>query len=124
MGYEISIDKGHGIARVRLAGAMSHSENLRCRREVLEACLESKIHKILIDARQLSGKPTTIEIFDFAASWAGFWTRPRIMIAGVAPEDPSALEWWKFGESAAANRGVVTRAFSDLDQAHAWLSEA
>ncbi len=126
MGFEISIDDRHGIAEIRLARQMSYDEHLAARQELLELCRARKLRKILIDARDLCGKPpSTMELFDFGASWAklGLET-PALLVVGVLPRDTAARNWWEFGETVATNRGFVTRTFDHLEQARAWLRNA
>ena len=125
MEYEISIDNQHGIVEIRLVEHMRHSEHVKARDELLEICRVRKIHKILVDARRLKGTPpSTVEIFDFGASWAELALRTPTLLAGVLPQDPAVRKWWEFGETVAANRGFVSRSFDDVDQARAWLREA
>lgn len=125
MEYEITIDDPHGIAELRFLKPIPHSDHVRAREELLEVCRARKIHKILVDARKLTGTltatPTTMDLFDFGASWADLARRYPVAIAGVLPLDTTTRRWWKLGETVAVNRGVISRAFDDLDQAKAWL---
>ena len=125
MEIEITIDEEHGIAEVRLPPEVSPGEHRRIRERLLEICRDRKLRKILVDARGLRGAPpATIELFDFAASWAGLSRDVLPLVAGVAPQDAEARRWWKFGETVAANRGFETRIFDAVDPARAWLREA
>jgi len=126
MGYEISIDDPHGIAEIRLAREMSHGEHLQARDELFEICRARRLRKILVDARDLAGKPpSTFELFDFGASWARLGREtPALLVVGVLPRDAAARNWWQFGETVASNRGLVTRTFDDVEQARAWLRDA
>lgn len=125
MGYEISIDDRHGIAEIRFARQMSHSEHLMARDELLEICRVRKFRKILVDARGLTGTPpSTAELFDFGAAWAKLGRRTAILLVGVLPQDAATQRWWELGETVATNHGFMTRAFDDIDQARAWLQDA
>lgn len=128
MGYEISLDDHHGIVEIRFLKPIPHSDHVEARKEVLELCRAHNIHKILVDARRLTGtittKPTTVELFDFGVSWADLARRTPILLAGVLPQDTATQDWWRFGETVAVNRGLITRAFDDFDKAVAWLRDA
>jgi hypothetical protein len=125
MKYEISFDDQHGIVEIRFVESISHSEHVKARDELLEICRVRKIHKILVDARRLIGNPpSTMELFDFGASWAELAKRVPMLLAGVLPQDTATRQWWEFGETVAVNRGLMTRAFDDIDQARTWLRDA
>lgn len=125
MDYEIAIDDEHGIAELRLRNAISHAEHLKAREQLVEICRDHRLHKILVDARALRGAPpSTIDLFDFAASWGGLARDVRLVLAGVVPQDVATQKWWKFGETVAANRGFETRIFEEIDEARAWLQDA
>lgn len=123
MGYEISIDANSRIVQIRLADPMSNREHEKARVELIDVCRTENIHKILIDARKLVAAPSTMELFDFAASWPQSARQTPILLAGVLPEDKMARKWWRFGETVALNRGFATRPFNDLDEAVAWLRD-
>jgi hypothetical protein len=125
MAYVISIDVEHGIAELSFAGKTTHAEHVKAKADLLEKCAAHHISKILVDARRLEGQPpTTLEIFDFAVSWVEHARNNPVLLAGVLPRDASTREWWRFGESVAANRGFFTRGFDSLDEARAWLRQA
>lgn len=125
MGYRISIDEREKIAEIRFDDEMPHGDHVRARAELLEICRARNFHKILVDARSLAGTaPTTMELFDFGVSWAELAQQTRILLAGVVRQDVATQSWWKFGETVAVNRGLVTQAFDDIDQARSWLRDA
>ncbi len=124
MGYAISVDDADGIVEIRFFEALPHGEHLKARDEVLEICRSRKLRKILVDARELAvrGSPsTTTELFDFGVSWAQKGRGASIVLAGVLPLDANTRMQVRFGDNVAANRGLMTRGFDDIDQAKAWL---
>jgi hypothetical protein len=124
MKYEISLNDKYEIVEIRFVEPMSHSEHVKARDELLEICRVRKIHKILVDARKLTDNPpSTMELFDFGASWAELAKREPILLAGVLPQDAATRKWWEFGETVAVTRGLITRAFDDIDQATTWLRD-
>lgn len=124
MGYEIGIDERRGIAEIRLFREMAHSAHLRARRELLESCRTRGIRKILVDAADLTATPTAMDLFEFGAGWSDIAKGGALTVAGIAPRDAGAREQWRFGETVAMNRGLVTRAFDTVENARAWLETA
>ena len=97
--------------------------------EMLESVAVAKLTKVLFDGRMLVGEPKMIERFyygEFAArSVASFASRgvsPATRFAYVL-EEPM-LDPERFGETAAVNRGMIVRAFDNLEAARAWLGAA
>ena len=125
MGYEIRVDERREIVEIRLFQEMAGSAHLRAKGEVLERCRACGIRKILVDAADLTGRPpTTMDLFEFGAGWADIAKQGAVVLAGVPPTDAGARGWWKFGETVAINRGLVTRAFDKVENARAWLETA
>lgn len=124
MGYEITVDEGRGIVEIRLFHEMAHAAHVTAKSELLESCRARGIRKILLDATDLTGKPTVTDLFEFGASWADIAKQGPIVLAGVPPTDAAAREWWRIGETVAINRGLVTRTFDNLENARAWLETA
>ena len=95
--------------------------------EMLESVAVAKPTKVLFDGRMLIGEPEMIERFyygEFAArSVASFASRgvsPATRFAYVL-EEPM-LDPDRFGETVAVNRGMIVRAFDNLEAARAWLA--
>lgn len=126
MGYEISIDDRQGIVEIRLLEAVPHNEHVKARDELLEICRVRNIHRVVVDARWLviRDRPSTMELFDFGVSWSELARRTPVVLAGVFPRDAATRERLQFGETVATNRGFVSRAFDDIEEARAWLRDA
>lgn len=72
----------------------------------------------------VSDSPSMTELFTFGVSCAELARQTPILLAGVLPQDIATLEQVRFGEAVAANRGFVTWAFVDIEQARDWLRNA
>ena len=114
---------------VTATGEFSLDEAQRRFLEMLESVAVAKLTKVLFDGRTLVGEPKMIERFyygEFAArSVASFASRgvsPATRFAYVL-EEPM-LDPERFGETAAVNRGMIVRAFDNLEAARAWLGAA
>ena len=114
---------------VTATGEFSLDEAQRTFLEILESVAVAKLTKVLFDGSMLVGEPKIIERFyygEFAArSVASFASRgvsPATRFAYVL-EEPM-LDPERFGETAAVNRGMIVRAFDNLEAARAWLEAA
>ena len=114
---------------VTATGEFSLDEAQRRFLEMLESVAVAKLTKVLFDGRMLVGEPKMIERFyygEFAArSVASFASRgvsPATRFAYVL-EEPM-LDPDRFGETVAVNRGMIVRAFDNLEAARAWLEAA
>ena len=91
--------------------------------EILGAVRVSRSSRVLVDGRQVTGEPSTIERFfygDFVANEVRkIRRRSGLMFAYVLHEpvlDPMGL-----GAAVALNRGVTVKVFDDYQIAKAWL---
>lgn len=114
---------------VTATGEFSLDDAQRSFLEMLESVAVAKPTKVLFDGRMLIGEPEMIERFyygEFAArSVASFASRgvsPATRFAYVL-EEPM-LDPDRFGETVAVNRGMIVRAFDNLEAARAWLAAA
>jgi len=123
MTYEISIDDQLGIVEIRLLEAAPHSAHVKARDELLEICRTHNIRGMLVDARDLviRDRPSTLELFDFGVSWSELAKRTPVLVAGLLPRDAATRERVLFGDTVATNRGLVSQAFDDIEEARAWL---
>jgi hypothetical protein len=118
-----------GCLTVGAMGEFSLQEAKRTFLEMLEAVARHQIRKVLFDGRRLTGDPQTIERFyygEFAAdSVLQFKDRgvsPATKFAYILQEP--VLDPQRFGETVAVNRGMLVKAFDDLEDALGWLGLA
>jgi hypothetical protein len=123
MAYETMIDGEKGIIEVRLFGTAHHSDQLKVRDELIAVCRTRKIHKILIDARELkiNNEPSTMELYEFGVTWSKLSIEMKVILAGVLPLNSKAHADIMFGNTVASNRGFITRSFDDINKAREWL---
>ena len=111
---------------VRVKGEFSLEEAQRNFTEMLEALARHKVKKVLVDGREVTGEPRTIERFFYgkfaAAEVAEFAERgvSRATCFAYVLHEP-VLDPERFGETVAVNRGMRLRAFDALEDAHKWL---
>jgi hypothetical protein len=117
------------ILKVGAMGKFSLAEARRTFLEMLEALARHEVRKVLFDGRQITGEPQTMERFYFATfaadsviNFAARGISPATRFAYVL-EEP-VLDARRFGETVAVNRGMLVRAFDNLDDAIEWLGTA
>ena len=117
-----------GTLYVEVKGSFSLEEAQQNFTAILEDVREHGTEKILIDGREVSGEPATIERFyygEFVASAvkdlvdAG-WDRRHPQFAYVMREP--ILDPLRLGETVAVNRGMNVKVFENHYEAVEWLS--
>ena len=110
-------------------GDFSLQEAKRIFLEMLEAVARHQVKKILFDGRRLTGDPETIERFyygkfaaDAVLQFKDRGVSPAIQFAYVLKEP--VLDPHRFGETVAVNRGMLVKAFDNLEDALGWLGIA
>jgi len=123
MAYDLEIEAKDGILLVKATGTRSYQTILSISQDVLKACLEKKLKKVLIDVLDLEGRLGTLEAFEITDKYFPK-IRNRSVITHCALVDLKEFEpKYKFFENLAVNRGFLLRIFSDRDQAMAWLKK-
>lgn len=93
---------------------------------IVEALVQRPAQKVLVDARTVTGAPTTEERFAYSCFVAQAVSDLRCR--GISPSPWFAyvmvepvLDRKKFGETVAVNRGVMVRVFNNMEEAEHWL---
>ncbi len=118
-----------GFLRVVATGEFSLEEAESAFLNVIDAAAEHMCERILFDGRELTGEPNSIERFfygEFAAEMCvdflyvlfkrGYKTPKFAFVLKEPVLDPG-----RYGETVATKRGMIVKAFSDLDGAQEWL---
>jgi hypothetical protein len=127
MSMTVNISARPENLHVVVAGAFSLDEAKRTFLEILDSIQKLGIGKVLFDGRDITGEPLLIERFyysQFAAEnvrnlTEHGWEGEEPQFAYVLSEP--VLDWLRFGEMVARNRGFNVRAFDNTDEAVAWL---
>jgi hypothetical protein len=88
---------------------------------VIQACIESKCLRVLCDERDLEYRLGTIDTYR-AAEFISQNVPRLVRVALVCL--PEQIEDAAFWENVAVNRGMLARAFKDMDTARAWVGES
>jgi hypothetical protein len=124
---EIHPESGYLLGSVM--GEFSLQEAKRTFLEMLEAVARHQVKKVLFDGRRLTGDPETLERFyygkfaaDAVLQFKDRGVSPATQFAYVLQEP--VLDPQRFGETVAVNRGMLVKAFDNLEDALGWLGIA
>ena len=121
MSYSLSIEKKNDIIWVTVAGTRNLQTILAMSKDILMACVEKKVKKVLVDVRALKGRLSITNTYHLADEQFPKM-RDRSVITHNAIVDLKEFKnSYKFLELVAQNRGYMLRIFSDPEQAMAWL---
>jgi hypothetical protein len=130
MDMSVSIGAGSGLLRVMVTGEFALEEAQRTFLEILDAVARHHTDKILLDGRELTGEPTTIQRFLFSAFAAQAVVRysrehraSRALQFAYVLQEP-VLDPQRFGETVAVNRGMWVKVFDNPEDALGWLRYA
>lgn len=123
MSYYLDVEKKDGVLWVKATGTRSFENVLAISKDIMAACTEHEVKKVLLDVRALKGRLSTMESYEIPDKYF-----PKIRDRSVV--DRTAIVDWKeadgrapFFELVAENRGFMIRIFSDTDQAIEWLTD-
>jgi hypothetical protein len=116
-----------GTLHAKMSGPFSLDEAKRIFLEILEAIVQHKMDKVLIDGRAIEGEPTTMQRFIYGEFAAAATKTLRERLALPKPprfacvlQEP-VLDPMRFGETVAVNRGMHVKVFDNLEDAFCWL---
>lgn len=121
MSYHLRIEKKGDVLWVTATGARSLETVLAMARDILAACAENKVAKVLTDVRALEGRLASMESYEVVTQHFPE-IRDRHVITHNAIVDLKEFAGsYRFFEDLAANRGYALRIFSNPDAAIEWL---
>jgi hypothetical protein len=126
MGMLLQINPESGLLNVVATGDFSLPEAKRTFLELLEAMVQHRSNKVIVDGRRLTGEPELMERFYFSSFAADMVI--QYYARGVLVGTPFAfvltepvLDPNRFGETVALNRGMNVKVFHTPEQAFHWL---
>jgi hypothetical protein len=121
MTYDLKIETKDDMLLVKATGTRSFDTILSMSQDILKACVEKDIKRVLIDVIGLEGRLGASDAFEVTDKYFPK-IRNRSVITHCALVDLKEFESsYRFFENLAVNRGFVFRIFSDMDKAIAWL---
>lgn len=121
MDYELEIRKAEAYLHVCVTGKRTRQTVAAAAKEILTACMDHEVDKVLVDVRELEGR---LSIFDARSIPVDDF--PDIRRAGVIKKAvilDSEKRLWRhsFFEMVARRRGYNIRIFRDSNSAIMWL---
>ncbi len=125
MSIEVAVVVEDEYLCLRCTGLCSPAEVKMLISRTVDAVLEHRKSRVLIDANGVTGDLSTMERFDcsvFLAEEINLRALGKLAKITVVAKEPP-LDPQRFGETVAVNRGVNVKAFTVLDEAIAWLNQ-
>lgn len=120
MSYEIDIDNTLKIIEVKHERSIDIDEIYAAREETARHLADNGFRKVFVDIRNATMDVTTMEIFGFSASYRDL-LQLDVRIAIVYSPESVNREDVLFSETAARNRGILLRIFTEKDEALDWF---
>ena len=114
--YTLEVLADIDAAVFRWVGPISLEDRQNNTHLMSEFCKRNGVSKIIVDGREQISQTDVIDSYDFAKDVP--WEMKGLTIAVVHRPDDESLP---FIETVAFNRGSRTRAFTDYEEAVAWM---
>ncbi|CAB1078664.1 hypothetical protein D1AOALGA4SA_6399 [Olavius algarvensis Delta 1 endosymbiont] len=124
MSIDVTTDIESKYVRVSCKGSFNNKELLSIYDKALDLAADKGRKAILVDVRDLEGAlPATMDRFYHGVTTVTIQRakKTRIFIAVLGREP--LLDPERFGETVALNRGLLGKAFIDIDDAIAWIDK-
>ena len=119
--FEVRVHAGHVV--LECTGTYTFESSLQIFSQAFENAVRAGRGAVLVDVCQLTGGPPTLldryrQVMHIAGLQSSRGPRIRFAIFGHEP----MIHPHRFGDVIAMSRGAPARAFTDLDEAMAWLN--
>lgn len=116
--YEISLPEEGGFALVKWRGAATPAEIERSGVEVIDLAAKEGLSRVLVDVVDISNRLSVTDLFLSTVAHSRLGPpRPRAALLGRTDQQREL----NLIETVAFNRGMPIKAFTDADDAMAWL---
>jgi hypothetical protein len=88
----------------------------------LAAAIDHDAWHLLCDILDITGGPTLFDVYAAVVALDQLGVQDRFREALLTRSDPDEITNARFWETACVNRGITARAFTDRDEALAWLT--
>ncbi len=122
MDWSIEVRQDGDILVATVTGELDLKAYLSARDQVRKHLDTTHSRSVLFDIRATVLHLSTLDVFDAAASNPGVIPSGTRYAIVISPQAVS-LSNVTFGETVAANRGALLRAFTDISQAREWLTQ-
>jgi len=123
MSYNLTIEKKEDVLWVTSTGNRSLQTVLAMSKDILAACVEKKVKKVLIDVRALEGRLSTVDAYEIPDKHFPKMRDPNVITHCVIIDLKEFEHRYKFFEDVAVNRGFDLRIFSNTGEGLEWLAK-
>jgi hypothetical protein len=123
MSYDLTIEKKDDILWVIATGTRSIETILAMSKDILAACVEKKVTKVLIDVRELEGRLSTTGAYEIPSQYFTKMRNRSVITHNAIVDQKDFQDSYRFFENVAVNRGFMLRIFSDPVEAADWLKK-
>ena len=123
MSYKLTIEKKEDILWVTATGTRTVQTILAMSKDILAACIEKKVKKVLIDVRAMEGHLSVLEAFDISDIHFPKMRNPNEITHNAIVDLKEYKESYRFFETVAINRGFRLRIFLEPGLAKDWLKK-
>ena len=119
MSYKIKTEIEKNYLKFTASGEQTFEANTELVAAIIEACIENKVTKVLVDIRGFIGQPGIVsdyKLANIAAKGALGIVKKTALL-----HQRESSEFTTFFETATRNRGIDMRVFMDESEAVEWL---
>ena len=123
MPYKITVDDNDSIVIAKVTDKVKFEVHIEALEKSLQLCSKKNIKRLLVDLRELDIKDvvSTSEAYKFGKTLATDNRLKGIYLAHVLPILPQSRRDVELLSTVAANRGVMSKEFTNLKEAKKWL---
>jgi hypothetical protein len=116
---ELTLSSENGVMVAIASGRASVEEVLRVFKIVIDAAIERRVEKVLMDFLEVNGELSTLGLYEIGKLMAEYCVNkryyPKVAVIGNPPTVTG------FGAQVACNRNLVSMTFSERQLALNWL---
>lgn len=122
MPWSVDFDAATGVVHSVFVGELSRAELMAALAATLEATRSEQSRRVFADCSALTSGHSLVDLYDAAVSAAADPEALPLREAVLIPKSEAAADLVSFWETAATNRGLQVRTFTDRAEALAWLT--
>ena len=122
MPWSVDFDAATGVVQSVFVGELSPAELMAALAATIEASRNNESRRVLADCSALTNGHSLVDLYDAAVAAAADPNTLPLREAVLVPTSAEAADLVSFWETAATNRGLQVRAFTDRADALAWLT--
>ncbi len=123
MSSRLTIKKKEDFLWVTTTGTRSFKTVVDISADVLKACAEEKVKKVLVDVRALEGALDTLEAYEIPDKYFPTIRDPNVITRAAIVDLKESEDRYRFFETVAQNRGFNLFIFSNPEEAVEWLKK-